>query len=236
MDGKTPKKKRKEVFAAFKSEPSLRVAVLGIMAAGTGLTLTSAHRTIMAEFMFDPSIHRQAEDRTHRIGQKKPCTIDYLYAKGTTDDRLWRIICTKADNSSLVLDGVRLNLNKTTKNVTTSQGIAHFKSERKKQSQTQTQTKRVRDNDYDDDDDDDDYDQVHGKDDDDNDFIDPEDVEADGPISLYFSVLAGIRAAMNARSRGRGSQGKKRQGNRDDAERSVADMLEPEDECKIDFL
>ena len=37
----------------------------------------------------------QAEDRIHRIGQKNSVLIQYLVAKGTIDEVLWRMICNK---------------------------------------------------------------------------------------------------------------------------------------------
>lgn len=39
----------------------------------------------------------QAEDRVHRIGQENSVLVQYLVAKGTIDEVLWRMLCNKVD-------------------------------------------------------------------------------------------------------------------------------------------
>ena len=39
----------------------------------------------------------QAEDRVHRIGQENSVLVQYLVAKGTMDEVLWRMLCNKVD-------------------------------------------------------------------------------------------------------------------------------------------
>jgi SWI/SNF-related matrix-associated actin-dependent regulator 1 of chromatin subfamily A len=104
IDGSTDKTTRQPLVDTFQTDPSVRVAVLSIKAAGTGLTLTKANIVIMSELLFGPNDMFQAEDRAHRIGQRKTVFIRYLMLKGSTDDLLWKMIQAKTRNVGLVLD------------------------------------------------------------------------------------------------------------------------------------
>jgi len=69
IDGSVRPADRAARVAAFQGDPALRVAVLGLTAAGTGLTLTAASTVVFAELHWTPGLLVQAEDRVHRIGQ-----------------------------------------------------------------------------------------------------------------------------------------------------------------------
>ena len=86
---------RHELCTKFQTEEDVRVAVLSITAASTGLTLTRANLVVFAELHFTPGTLQQAEDRAHRIGQLSPVNIHFLLAKGTADDLIWPLIQRK---------------------------------------------------------------------------------------------------------------------------------------------
>ena len=69
IDGGTPSSERQRLVSVFQQQADVRVAVLSITAAGTGLTLTAAHTVVFAELHWTPGVLLQAEDRAHRIGQ-----------------------------------------------------------------------------------------------------------------------------------------------------------------------
>ena len=97
IDGSTNSVMRKHLVDAFQCDDNVRVALLSITAANSGLTLTAAHLVVFAELFWNPGILTQAEDRAHRIGQTDSVTVQYLVAKGTADDELWPMIQRKLD-------------------------------------------------------------------------------------------------------------------------------------------
>ncbi|GMR43151.1 hypothetical protein PMAYCL1PPCAC_13346 [Pristionchus mayeri] len=110
IDGKVPASKRGELCKAFQEDPSVRVAVLSITAAGQGITLTAASVVIFAEIHWVPGNMQQAEDRAHRVGQKDSVFVQYMLAKNTADDLIWPLVLNKID----ILEQVNLNAEKFT--------------------------------------------------------------------------------------------------------------------------
>lgn len=92
IDGSTNPKQRQEQINAFQKDPTIRVAMLGITAAGVAVTLTAASTVWFAELFWTPALLIQAEDRCHRIGQQAKCRCLYIVAKGTLDEILWKHI------------------------------------------------------------------------------------------------------------------------------------------------
>lgn len=88
IDGSVEKEKRQEYVDRFQ-RGDVRVALLSIMAAGTGLTLTRASLAVFAELYWCPGVILQAEDRIHRVGQENSVSIIYLLGSGTIDDRIY---------------------------------------------------------------------------------------------------------------------------------------------------
>jgi SWI/SNF-related matrix-associated actin-dependent regulator 1 of chromatin subfamily A len=73
----------------------LEVVVLSMGAAGVGLTLTGACTAIFLEIPWSPAVLKQSEDRLHRIGQEKECSIYYILCNDTLDTYVWRTIHRK---------------------------------------------------------------------------------------------------------------------------------------------
>merc|ERR1712142_153204 len=97
IDGSVPSSERKTRVDSFQTNDKIKVAVLSIMAANAGITLTAAQLVVFAELFWNPGILTQAEDRAHRIGQTDSVIVQYLVAKETADDVLWPMIQQKLD-------------------------------------------------------------------------------------------------------------------------------------------
>jgi SNF2 family DNA or RNA helicase len=105
IDGKTPAKFRQEQITSFQSDPTVRVALLGITAAGVAVTLTASSTVWFAELFWTPALMIQAEDRCHRIGQQAQVKCLYFVAKGTLDDVLWKLIEKKFQDLGEFVEG-----------------------------------------------------------------------------------------------------------------------------------
>lgn len=87
---------RNDQINLFQNDPEYKLIICGIRAGGLGINLTAGSYVIFAELDWSPPVHRQAEDRLHRIGQKKPVFAHYLIGKNTLDKRISRILTDKA--------------------------------------------------------------------------------------------------------------------------------------------
>jgi len=104
IDGDTPIKKRQGLVDDFQTG-DVQVAVLSLLAASTGLTLTATSIVLFAELYFVPGTILQAEDRVHRIGQKNACDIRFIIAKGSLDEHIWKMLHYKLATLDTALDG-----------------------------------------------------------------------------------------------------------------------------------
>jgi SWI/SNF-related matrix-associated actin-dependent regulator of chromatin subfamily A-like protein 1 len=110
IDGSVKAERRGELVRTFQEEASVRMAILSIKAAGTGLTLTSASTVVFAEMYWVPGDMQQAEDRVHRVGQACSVDCNYLLLKGSVDDLMWDILQSKTARMAAVLDGAKSHI------------------------------------------------------------------------------------------------------------------------------
>ena len=105
VDGSVPMKAREQAIKAFQEDPSVRLFVGNIKAAGTGNTLTAASSVAFLEFPWTTGELAQAEDRGHRIGQTKTFNVYFLLANQTIEQKIAEILDGKREILDAILDG-----------------------------------------------------------------------------------------------------------------------------------
>ena len=73
---------RDALVARFQNDPTCRVGVFQIQAAGTALTMTACRRAIFVEQAWTPALNTQAIKRHHRIGSTNAVLAEVLVAPG----------------------------------------------------------------------------------------------------------------------------------------------------------
>jgi len=104
VTGKTSGPDRQAAVDRFQTDPTCRVFLGNIKAAGVGITLTAASTVIFVESDWTPGWMAQAEDRVHRIGQTESVLIQYLVFDDSLDAVLTQMLVAKANVSDKALD------------------------------------------------------------------------------------------------------------------------------------
>jgi SNF2 family DNA or RNA helicase len=102
IGGQSDNMRQDQIDKFQKGESKLMIA--GLRAGNVGINLTRAKYVIFAELDWSPAIHRQAEDRLHRIGQKNTVFAYYLIGNGTLDDHVANILVDKSYEIDTIMD------------------------------------------------------------------------------------------------------------------------------------
>lgn len=86
----------------FQNDPSVKVIVCSIKAAGVGITLTASSRVLFIEFPWTYADCQQCEDRAHRYGQRESVQVTYLLGNDTIDRYCYDVIQTKKSISNAI--------------------------------------------------------------------------------------------------------------------------------------
>jgi SWI/SNF-related matrix-associated actin-dependent regulator 1 of chromatin subfamily A len=103
LDGSCSKFHRQNAVDEFQTNDKIKVFVGNLKAAGVGITLTSAEAVIMNDLSFVPAEHAQAEDRSHRIGQKNSTSVYYPLFENTIEGAIYDILNRKKKIISTVM-------------------------------------------------------------------------------------------------------------------------------------
>ncbi|XP_058445908.1 SWI/SNF-related matrix-associated actin-dependent regulator of chromatin subfamily A containing DEAD/H box 1 homolog [Malaya genurostris] len=91
LDGQTAVTERQELIDQYTQDSNIFIFLLSTRAGGLGINLTAADTVIIHDIDFNPYNDKQAEDRSHRMGQTKPVTIYKLISEGTIEEGMLMI-------------------------------------------------------------------------------------------------------------------------------------------------
>ena len=95
---------RQSAVDRFQNDPSCRLFIGNIKAAGVGLTLTAASTVLFTELDWTPANMDQSESRLHRIGQKNSVNIYYLVIDDSLDSFMAKKLVNKEKIISQAID------------------------------------------------------------------------------------------------------------------------------------
>ena len=88
ISGSVSQKDREQQIEEFNSNSDCKLFLLTTRAGGQGINLASADTVILFDSDWNPQQDLQAQDRCHRIGQKRPVIVYRLATKGTVEEDL----------------------------------------------------------------------------------------------------------------------------------------------------
>lgn len=86
---------RQRALNRLKTDERCKVMICTQAAAGLGLNLTAANYVFHFDHWWNPARTAQAEDRVHRIGQKKTVFVYHLWVKRSVEERIFNILQRK---------------------------------------------------------------------------------------------------------------------------------------------
>lgn len=106
LAGENNSKEREQAVEDFQAG-KVDAFVANIKAGGVGITLTRASKVLFADLEWSPTVHAQAEDRLHRIGQTGLVNAYYYIAKGTVEEDIQDLLAIKDEIIRKIVAGER---------------------------------------------------------------------------------------------------------------------------------
>jgi SNF2 family DNA or RNA helicase len=97
---------RAALVAEFEGDPARRLMILSLRAGGLGLNLTAASVVFHFDRWWNPAVEAQAEDRVHRIGQRRVVQVFAYLCAGTIEERIAELLAEKRALFADIVDGV----------------------------------------------------------------------------------------------------------------------------------
>ncbi len=109
IDGQTSYEDRENSIADFNAPNSEKfIFLLSTRAGGLGINLATADTVILYDSDWNPQVDLQAQDRAHRIGQKKPVHVYRLVTEGTVEEKIIERAETKLRLDAVIIQQGRL--------------------------------------------------------------------------------------------------------------------------------
>ena len=106
ITGDMPQQERTEVIERFKARDEHKVLILSLRAGGLGLNLQEASYVFHLDRWWNPAVERQAEDRSHRIGQTVKVNVIKYSCSETIEERIDDILERKQHLFDELIDDV----------------------------------------------------------------------------------------------------------------------------------
>ncbi|SPQ97321.1 unnamed protein product (mitochondrion) [Plasmodiophora brassicae] len=113
IDGQTNQESREQQMESFNAPNSPQFAfLLSTRAGGLGINLQTADTVILYDSDWNPQMDLQAQDRAHRIGQKKQVHVYRLVTEGTVEEKIVERAYKKLFLDAIVIQQGRLTSQK----------------------------------------------------------------------------------------------------------------------------
>lgn len=86
VDGETTDRERE--ITVFQSNAAIKVLLISLRVGGVGIDLTHADVCIIADPWWNEAVEKQAIDRLHRFGQKKPVNVLRLISENSIEEKM----------------------------------------------------------------------------------------------------------------------------------------------------
>ena len=110
LTGETPVHERAAVIDRFKTGTRHALMVVSLRVGGLGLNLQEASYVFHLDRWWNPAVERQAEDRSHRLGQTVKVNVFKYTCRATIEERIEDILVRKQALFDELVDDVSLDL------------------------------------------------------------------------------------------------------------------------------
>ncbi|KAJ5664747.1 DNA repair protein RAD16 [Penicillium macrosclerotiorum] len=97
LDGTMTPAQRQKSIEHFMNNADVEVFLVSLKAGGVALNLTEASRVFIIDPWWNPAAEWQSADRSHRIGQQRPCVITRLTIEDSVESRIVQLQEKKAN-------------------------------------------------------------------------------------------------------------------------------------------